>query len=161
MANWPLQRDCNKFYGDPTKAGFEAANIVRIVVPWKTFYGAIPISKVAVHKKCADAFEAWFDHVWINAGKNQKTINEWGMSSYGGGFIVRQKRAGSTLSMHSYGCALDFDAPRNGFGDQTPHFGTNKEAYRGVVVPFKALGGVWGGDWTKKDGMHFQFARVT
>lgn len=70
------------------------------------------------------------------------------------------------LSMHAYGCAMDFDAPRNGFHDVTPHFASLRQE---VVEPFLKLGGVWGGDWNgngtsaderRADGMHFQFARL-
>ena len=35
--------------------------------------------------------------------------------------------------MHAYGCAVDFDAPRNALQDRTPHFAEFREA---VVTPF-------------------------
>jgi len=93
-------------------------------------------------------------------------IDAWGMSNYAGAYNFRVMRGGSALSMHSYGCAVDFDAPRNGFHDRTPHFAILRKE---VVEPFLALGGVWGGDWDGDkdtlderscDGMHFQFARL-
>ena len=68
--------------------------------------------------------------------------------------------------MHSYGRAVDFDAPRNGQYNKKPHFAS---LYNQVVRPFVDLGGVWGGDWNGNkdtlderacDGMHFQFARL-
>jgi len=60
--------------------------------------------------------------------------------------------------MHSYGCAIDLDAPRNFFHEQHPHFSDIPQ----VVDAFKNEGWVWGGDWSgrSKDGMHFQAARV-
>lgn len=157
---WPLQRNCVAFYGDPMGAGFEAKNIVRVPVPFKLKYGSSPKSSVKAHRKCADILEEWLSEVWRNAERKQWVVDAWGISSFSGDFVVRQKRAGSTLSMHAFGCAWDFDAARNGFKDKTPHFAT-PGIIENVVVPFEKLGGVWGGRWPNNtDGMHFQFARV-
>jgi hypothetical protein len=68
--------------------------------------------------------------------------------------------------MHAYGCAIDFDAPRNGLGDKTPNFANIPE----VLSAFKSEGAIWGGDWNgngdtqderRCDGMHWQFARLS
>jgi hypothetical protein len=158
---WPLQRDCLKFYGDPFSKDFERRNIVQVKLPFPMFWGAHMKTTIKSHRKCAEALGAWLDQVWLNAGKKQFVISAWGMSSFSGDFVVRTKRGGSTPSMHSFGCAWDFDAPRNGFKDHSPHFAT-EAIHDAVVKPFLELGGVWGGDWkTNTDGMHFQFARVS
>lgn len=169
--NWPLQRDCATFYGDPrgrngrASPTWEAKNLIYVVPPFPIFFIGKP-TRMRVHKKCADAFMAWTEAVWANAGKDRKIIKAWGMDNYGGGYNFRLMTGGRTLSMHAYGCAVDFDAPRNGWRDRTPHFATLREQ---VVKPFLALGGVWGGDWDGDgdslderacDGMHFQFARL-
>lgn len=158
---WPLQRDCISFYGNPEKAFFERDNIVAVKLPFPMFWGAHMKLSIKAHRKCADALREWLDVVWTNAGKKQFVISAWGMGSFSGDFVVRKKRAGQSLSMHSFGCAWDFDAPRNGFKDHSPHFAT-PAIHEAVVEPFLKLGGVWGGDWpTNTDGMHFQFARVS
>jgi len=92
------------------------------------------------------------------AGKDQKTIDAWGVSVFSGSYNYRVMRGGAVLSMHAYGCAIDLDAPRNFFHDQDPHFAHIPQ----VVKAFKDEGWVWGGDWSgrSKDGMHFQAARV-
>ena len=88
------------------------------------------------------------------------------MSVFSGSYCFRTMRGLQHLSMHAYGCAMDFDAPRNGLHDQKPHFAVLRQE---VVEPFLKLGGVWGGDWNgdgssaderRADGMHFQFARM-
>lgn len=161
MVNWPLQRDAVKFYGDPASVYFSRLNITRIMTPWQCFYGNAKVSSIQVNKKCADTFEAWFEKIWENAEKRQSVINEWGMSSFAGSFVVRPKRGSTTPSMHSFGCAIDFDAGRNGFHDHTPHFAL-EPLHSMVVKPFKDLGGTWGGDWPNAtDGMHFQLACVS
>lgn len=158
---WPLQRECNNFYGDPNSPKFEQQNIVRVPTPWKLYFGLSAMSGIRVHKKCADAFEAWFKIIWQNAHESQSTIHNWGMDKFSGSFVVRPKRAGTTLSMHAYGCAIDFDAESNSFKDHTPFF-SNPTVHAAVVQPFKDLGGTWGGDWPNNtDGMHFQFANVS
>jgi hypothetical protein len=160
VQKWPLQRDCVAFYGDPNSPDFQRKNIVSISTPFQCYYGAHPVAKISIHRKCADAFSQWFETVWENAEKKQYAVNAWGMSSFSGSFVVRNKRAGQSLSMHAFGCAMDFDAARNGFKDHSPNFGV-KTIHDAVVAPFKALGGVWGGDWPNNtDGMHFQFAVV-
>jgi hypothetical protein len=58
--------------------------------------------------------------------------------------------------MHSWGCAIDFDSARNGFGDTTPNFAL----IPAVTDAFLAESWVWGGKWHKPDGMHFQAAFV-
>lgn len=172
MTAWPLQRDCDAFYGNPrgnrgqASIGWERMNLVFISPPWPLFYAGKPC-RLRVHKKCAGAFEAWFLAVWANAGKDRQLIRAWGMDATGGAYNFRLMRGGSSLSMHSWGCAVDMDVPRNGFHDNTPHFATLRKE---VVEPFLKLGGVWGGDWDGDrdslderacDGMHFQFARLT
>ena len=171
MTTWPLQRDCDTFYGNPrgrngqASAQWEKANLVLISPPWQLYYAGKPC-RLRVHKKCADAFGAWFEAVWANAGRDKRVIRDWGMDATGGAYNFRLMRGGSALSMHSWGCAVDMDVPRNGMGDRTPHFATLRKE---VVDPFIALGGVWGGDWNGNrdtlderlpDGMHFQFARL-
>lgn len=164
MTSWPLQSQSDAFYGNPrgrngqASSSWESANLTLITPPFQMFFLAKP-ARPRVHKKCADAFMAWFETVWKNAGRDKRVIRDWGMDDYAGAYNFRRMRNGAALSMHAYGCAIDLDADRNGMGDATPHFATLREQ---VVKPFLDLGGTWGGDWSGRnaDGMHFQFARV-
>jgi hypothetical protein len=171
MSAWPKQSQCDSFYGNPrgvngrASAKWEGASLTLIQPPFKIYFLGKP-AKMRVHRKCADGFMAWLEAVWANAGKDAKIIKAWGMDNYAGAYNFRAMRGGRALSMHSYGCAVDFDAPRNGQYDRTPHFATLREQ---VVAPFLKIGGVWGGDWNGNgdslderacDGMHFQFARL-
>lgn len=169
--NWPLQSQCDTFYGNPrgrngqASRQWESANLVLINLAYPIYFLGKP-ARMRVHKKTADAWIAWSEEVWKNAGKDKRVIREWGMDNYAGAYVYRPMRGGSALSMHAYGCAADFDAPRNGMHDKTPHIG---KYYNQIVAPYIKLGGVWGGDWNgnrdsmderRADGMHFQFARV-
>lgn len=171
---WPKQSECDVFYGNPrgkvggTASGFwERENLVLVdKLPFLVRYAGQPVRGLRLHRKCADAYRAWMEAVWRNASRDQRVIDAWGMGTYGGGYNFRLMRGLNSLSMHSYGCAVDFDPARNALADSTPHFATLRKE---VVDPFIKLGGVWGGDWNgngissderRCDGMHFQFARL-
>ena len=172
MTQWPLQSEAEVFYGNPrgrssavVSPNWYSKNMDMVAPPFKLKM-VRPITRFPIHKKCADATRQWLNQVWINAGRDQRVIDSWGMSVFSGSFCYRTMRGLQHLSMHAYGCAIDFDALRNGLHDQTPHFATLRSE---VVEPFLKLGGTWGGDWNgngtsaderRADGMHFQFARM-
>jgi hypothetical protein len=160
MTTWPQQKDCDRFYGNPRglnggpSAKWEAANLVSIKPPYRMTYAGKPISGIRVHKKCAESLKNVLDRIWEAAGQDQATVDRWGASIYGGAYNYRLMRGGNSLSMHSWGCAIDLDPARNGLGDQTPHFANVPE----VLEAFAAEGWEWGGDWSRRDGMHWQAA---
>lgn len=160
---WPKQSECPTFYGDPRDKNFERDNLVIVPFPWMTVtaWDGKRVKGARVHKKCSRSLERVFAIIWSASGESQDTINEWGMNKYGGGYCFRQMRGSKRLSMHSYGCAVDFDPVDNAQGDTTPEF----DLHPIVKAAFKAEGWTWGGDWRSHngrwiDGMHWQAARV-
>ena len=125
---WPLQSQCDSYYGNPrgrngnASAQWEKANLTRISPPFKMYFAGKPVTSISINKKCADSLYRVFDAIWAAAGKDQKTIDNWGVSVFSGSYNYRVMRGGAVLSMHAYGCAIDLDAPRNFFHDQDPHF---------------------------------------
>ena len=169
--NWPTQRECDNFYGNPRgrnpsqpSATWESQNLTFITPPFKMYYDGKLVTKIKVHKKCADAFSRVFNNLLVAANGSQTILDEWGVTKFGGSYNFRLMRNGTALSMHSYGCAIDLDPANNGLGDKTPRFAN----YPQVLKAFKDEGATWGGDWngdgiqndTPADGMHWQFARV-
>ena len=168
---WPKQSECGAFYGDPRgngrpNAGWVAQNLRTVTPPFAMHIGHDPVHHIQIHKKCSAALLQWLKAVWKNGGTDQKVMDLWGMSAFSGSFAYRSMRGRNSLSMHAYGCALDFDAARNDLADGTPNFSRYRKQ---IVQPFLELGGVWGGDWNgngssaderRPDGMHFQFARM-
>ena len=73
------------------------------------------------------------------------------LKTWDGCFQIRNKRSGTSPSLHSWGLAVDINAAWNGFGKKPT---MSKE----LVQCFKDAGFDWGGDWIIKDGMHFQLA---
>jgi hypothetical protein len=166
MNTWPMQSECDKFYGnprsvnDPTRPSlvWEQENLVGVAPPFKVTYAGQRVSMMRMHKKCAESLVRVLSSIWIAAGKDQAVIDRWGMSIYAGAYTYRLMRRSNRLSMHAYGCAIDFDPERNGLGDLTPNFANCTH----VVEAFENEGWTWGGRWggRGRDGMHFQAARV-
>lgn len=163
MSNWPKQSGRDAFYGsprskDPTKSSllWEIANIKVVKPPFQMYYAGKPIKGIRIHKLCADSLLRVLDAIWIASGKSQTAIDRWGVSVYGGAYNYRLARGSNFLSSHSWGCAIDLDPARNGFGDSNPEFAK----IPAVVKAFADEGWTWGGTWTKPDAMHFQAASV-
>lgn len=155
-ARWPLQAGAAAFYGDPRDPGWYAKNIGHVVCPWPLFMGNTKIPTVAIHVKCASSLMTVF-HT-IAGGIPYSEITKRRYDRYDGSYNFRPKRGGTSLSMHAYGAALDFDAADNPFHGMKHAF-TEEDP---LVQAFKSEGWIWGGDWSPGsiDAMHFQAARV-
>jgi hypothetical protein len=155
-------------YGDPrgrnpsvVSPGWYARSMVRLPVPFRMTYAGKPMRGLMFNRAAAPHFARFFDLLLAEAKGRQETLDHWGVSINGGSFNYRLMRGLNTLSMHSYGCALDLDPARNGLGDATPRFAEFPE----VVRAFRASGLCWGADWDgdgssadqrRHDGMHLQ-----
>lgn len=161
---WPLQSECDNFYGDPRGRNgqpspkWEAENLVRVIPPYQMFYIGQPVKSIRVHKKCASSMLKALVAIRTATKGDTKLLTASGANALGGTYNFRLMRGGSRLSMHSYGCAIDLDPGRNGMGVTKPHF----LKYPFIIKAFEDQGAVWGGRWAGRacDGMHFQFARV-
>lgn len=167
MNQWPLQKDCDKFYGNPRGVNGQAnenwvrTQLTSIQPPFRMTYAGQPVHSIRIHRACAMSLLRVFGQIWEAAKHDQKTIDDWGVSIFGGSFNFRLMRGLNTLSMHSYGCAIDLDPARNGLHNQHGHFTIDCP----VVKAFRAEGWVWGGDFDgdgstlderRCDGMHFR-----
>ena len=166
MIQWPTQSECDDFYGnprdpsDPTQASAKwvSDNIVIIKTPFTLTYTGHPVVSIRCHRLVADALTGVLEEVRDAASNDQATLDAWGISIFGGSYNYRLMRGLNTLSMHSYGCAFDFDPARNVLGDHNPHF----KLCDAVLNAWNDHGAMWGGSWpTRPDGMHWQFARVS
>jgi hypothetical protein len=170
--SFPLQRDCDAFYGNPRGVGgatvskkWYAENIIFVKPPWEMRMGEIKITRIPFHKKAASALQGALAAIAILEAARSGIIHASGLDVFSGSFNYRPMRGGSALSMHSYGIAIDFDAARNGLGNRKPHLALYPE----IIDIFLEHGAIWGGDWNgnrdtlderRCDGMHFQFARL-
>lgn len=136
-------KDCFARYGDPFKN--EGKYMVIWDVPACCEHGAIP-KRVYCNRDMIPLLEKAF-----------KNVNERGLAdqvkTWDGCFNIRKKRGATSMSLHSWGLAIDFNAAWNGFGKK-PTMSPE------LVKCFTDAGLDWGGTWSKPDGMHFQIAKL-
>lgn len=158
MNQWPLQRDCVSFYGDPYSSGWYAANVVHVNCPWPIFIGGQRVPYISIHKRCSDSLSRVLNNVWDALDHSIDKIKGLRYDRYDGSYNLRPKRGGTSPSMHSFACAIDWDAADNQF-HSIRHIFTDQSV---LVVKFKEEGWIWGGDWSpgSVDAMHVQAARI-
>ena len=136
-------KDCFAKYGDPS------ANERRFMIVWDVptalEHGSIP-KRIYCNKDLIPLLEKAF-----------KNVNDRGISAqiktWDGCFNIRKKRGASSMSLHSWGLAIDINAAWNGFGKK-PTMSPE------LVKCFTDAGLDWGGVWKRADGMHFQIAKL-
>ena len=80
--------------------------------------------------------------------------------SWGGSFVPRYVRGSATnLSNHAWGTAFDIDAEWNPRG-ALPVLRGRVGSVRELVPRAHELGFYWGGHFSRRDGMHFEIARL-
>jgi hypothetical protein len=138
---------CTRKYGDPTNIQFERTWMASWDIPADINAGIPQLpNRLYCNKDIIPALEKAFRNL-ITRGIS-KEVKTWD-----GCFNIRKKRGLKTLSLHSWGVAIDINAAWNGLG-KTP---TLSEAF---VKCFTDVGFDWGGTWVRKDGMHFQLANI-
>lgn len=126
-----------KKYGDPNNQ----KNMILWDVPSNLEIGVIP-KKIYCNKDLVEPLKKAFGSL-IRTGH----VNE--LKTWDGCFNIRRKRGLASMSLHSWGLAIDVNAFENQL-NQTPKLSL------GFVKCFTDAGFDWGGIWKRKDGMHFQ-----
>ena len=130
-----------KKYGDPTKEN----NMTLWDIPANLEVGVIP-KRLYCNRDMIVPLTQAFQSL-IVTGKVAE------LKTWDGCFNIRKKRGLSSMSLHSWGIAIDVNAAWNGLGKDpvlSPEF----------VKCFTDAGFDWGGTWKRKDGMHFQLAKI-
>lgn len=130
-----------KKYGDP----YKEHNMVVWDIPTNLEVGVIP-KKLYCNKDMIEPLSKAIQAL-IDTGK----INE--LKTWDGCFNIRKKRGLTSMSLHSWGIAIDVNAAWNGLGKEPV-------LSEGFVKCFTDHGFDWGGTWTRKDGMHFQLSNI-
>lgn len=136
------------------QSNWVAENIVVVEVPQLAgIKGARASGKAQFHREVAPRVVQLFD-AWDAAGLMGHIL------TYGGSFVPRFVRGSrTTLSPHAHGSAFDINAQWNGFG-AVPALSGAKGSVRALVPIANELGFYWGGHFKKRDGMHFELARL-
>ena len=154
MNNWPKQSAADAFYGTPRgfngKASvlWKAQCLTHVTPPFAMNFAGAPVTRMMIHRKCADSLSRVLQAIWVASSQSQKKIDAWGVSEFGGSFNFRLMRGSNNLSMHAYGCAIDLAPRRFAMGHTSPKFCGD------VLQAFGDEG------WVNlpRDRMHFQAA---
>lgn len=136
---------CLKKWGDPAVVENELKYMTVWDVPTHLEIGVIP-KKLYCNKLIVDPLIKAFTNIL-----DRSLIKE--LKTWDGCFNVRRKRGLKSLSLHSWGIAIDINAAWNGLGKEPT---MSKE----LVKCFTDAGFDWGGTWKRKDGMHFQLKNI-
>lgn len=134
-------KDALKKYGDPIKEN----NMILWDVPTELEIGVIP-KKIYCNKDLIKPLEQAFKNL-ISTGYVKE------LKTWDGCFNIRKKRGLTSMSLHSWGIAIDVNAAWNGLGKEPI-------LSKGFVKCFTDAGFLWGGTWTRKDGMHFELNKI-
>lgn len=130
-----------KKYGNPTLE----RNMVVWDVPVNLEIGVIPKRIYCNRDMIAPLTQAFTNLI------NRGHVHE--LKTWDGCFNIRKKRGLSSMSLHSWGIAIDVNAAWNGLGKEPT-------LSAGFVKCFTDAGFDWGGTWKRKDGMHFQLSKL-
>ena len=108
--------------------------------------------KFNFHKKAAEQFKKLFAE-WEKAGLIDRIL------TFDGDFNPRLIKNSPNLSNHSFGTGIDINAQWNGLGI-LPALVGQKGSVRELVPIANKLGFYWGGHFGRKDGMHFEVAKI-
>ena len=134
--------------------GWGAKNIAQVPVPQLRGVTGAPASGIIpFHEKAADQLVALWA-AWEAEGLLPLVL------SFAGSWAPRFVRGSrSYLSNHAWGTAFDINAAWNGLG-VTPALVGKKGSVRKLVPLAQEHGMFWGGWFDRKDGMHFEVARL-
>jgi len=139
--NMVTSKDCLLKYG----AAETEKHMVLWDVPSELEIGVIPKRLYCNKDLVAPLSQAFKNLIESNCVSELKT--------WDGCFNIRKMRGLKSMSLHSWGIAIDVNAAWNGL---------NKKPVlsKAFVQCFKDAGFDWGGDWQRLDGMHFQLAKI-
>lgn len=131
-------------------------NIIKIIIPQLLgIEGANVDGSVYFHRKAARQLSA----LW-QALEDRGLLNL--VLTYSGDYVprfVRGKADEQVLSNHAFGTAFDINYSWNKLGTEPATCGVKGSVYKLVPVA-NEFGFYWGGHFTRRDGMHFEVAKI-
>ena len=138
-------KQCFDKFGDPLTTHDEGKYMVMWDVPLTLEIGVIP-KRLYCNKLMIQPLTTAFNNLI-----SRNIVHE--LKTWDGCFNIRKKRGLASMSLHSWGLAIDVNAAWNGLGMESklsPEF----------VKCFTDAGFHWGGQWSRKDPMHFQLSKI-
>lgn len=149
MVKQSLIRKNRTLFGKP---GDESV-LVSVPVPenYPLKYDGKKVKSIRVHQLVADRLSAALKDIINHYGEDIEKIAP-GACVYDGSYYYRNTRGSSSVSIHSWGLALDFDASFNGLKTKTPNARLAQDIYKPFwdILEhhgFLSLGRRQGSDW--------------
>lgn len=155
---WPLERqdDLAAFYGPPGET-----KLVLIDLPYPlrlSWELGTVVRRTRCNAKVKDSLGRVLAAVLAHYGAD--TVRALRLDVFGGGYNLREKRGGNTLSTHAWGIAFDFDPDRNQLKWNATRARFAQPEYAAWWQCWEAEGWVSLGRSRNYDWMHVQAARV-
>lgn len=146
---WPgsSMGELTAFFGSPGNED----NLVSFDFPFPMFYGDKKVTKSRCHHLVKDSLLRVLNNIGHLYGGNRSVMEE--AEDYGGIYNFRPKRGGNSLSLHSWGIAIDLDADDNTFRN---HWPMQADMPLEVMEEFAKEGWTSAGAFWGYDAMHFQ-----
>lgn len=138
-----------EIFGDPLETGWQSKNLgfCEVAPTLKAF----PVKKGSTsrgfycHRLLVPVFQAVFEEIVLSGLTDQ-------IKTFDGCFNIRKIRgSSSTMSLHSWAIAIDLNYKGNELGNAKPEMDPR------VIAIFEKQGFYWGGNFKRKDGMHFEY----
>ena len=117
---------------------------------WMTLWNApkgLPFKRIYCNVDLVCDLDLIFDGIFMNGLEKE-------IKKFDGCFNIRKIRGSKNRwSLHSFGLAIDFNASTN-------KLGTFGDMHPDIFDIFRSYGWVWGGDFKRKDPMHFQLCKA-
>lgn len=155
---WPLERqaDLTAFYGPPGES-----QLVMLDLPYALRLSWAPSTRVTrtrCHAKVKSSLGRVLGQVLAHYGAER--IQALRLDLFGGGYQLRPKRGGSSMSTHAWGIAFDFDPDRNQLRWTRTRASFARPDYDAWWKCWEDEGWVSLGRTRDYDWMHVQAARI-
>jgi len=148
------QKMINK-YGEPNATGAGYLVSMKLPYPMRLSWNLSSTAKtLKVHRDVEQQFKSIFTDILAQYGL--KRIQELRIDITGGAFFYRNMRGGSSLSMHSWGTAIDLDPLRNPLKGNAKNSTFAKPEYKPMIDIFYKHGFQSLGRERDYDWMHFE-----
>jgi len=135
---------------------WDKENIVKLMIPQLAgIEGAFPDGHISFHRKAAKQLVSLWQ-AWEDTGLLKYLL------TYSGDYVprfVRGKAHEQVLSNHAFGTAFDLNYAWNKLGVEPATFGMKGCVYKLVPLAHEH-GFFWGGHFSRRDGMHFEVAKI-
>jgi hypothetical protein len=157
MAAFSRESECLGLFGNPMTPSWGAEHLVHVTPPYAIQMGGVHVASIAINKIAADSLTRVLAKIAEGCHHNPAEIAAGHCDCFSGSYAARTKRGSSSISMHAYGLAIDWDAPHNPLGAPAGKTFFTPDSL--LVRAFQEEGWEWGGNWhSRRDAMHVQAA---